>query len=69
MTEAATRRLCADEITALAFAARRQLTRWANKRELQPHEQVQRTALIRAVGVLTDREFTDGCELRRISDC
>jgi hypothetical protein len=69
MTEAPTHRLRADEITALAFAARRQLTRWANRRKLQPREQVQRTALIRAVRVLTDREFADGCELRRSSDC
>jgi hypothetical protein len=64
MSEAPTHRLCGDEIMALTFAARRQLTRWAH-RQLQPHEQARRTALIRAVRVLKDRAFTDGCELRR----
>jgi hypothetical protein len=60
------RRLSGDEIAALAFAARRQLTRWSNRRELQPHEQAQRAALIRAVRVLGDRAFVDGCEVHRI---
>jgi hypothetical protein len=59
------RRLSGDEIKALTFAARRQLTRWANRRELQPHEQAQRTTLIRAVRVLDDRAFAHGCELLR----
>jgi hypothetical protein len=68
MSRAPTHRLCGDEITALTFAARRQLTRWANRPQLRPHEQAKRTALIRAVRVLTDREFADGCELRRITD-
>jgi hypothetical protein len=62
------RRLSGDEITALTFAARRQLTRWANRRELQPHEQAQRTALIAAVGVLGDRAFAHGCDLRAPGD-
>lgn len=58
------RRLSGDEIAALTFAARRQLTRWANRRrELQPHEQAQRTNLIRAVRVLDDRALAQGCEL------
>jgi hypothetical protein len=68
VSEATTHRLRADEITALAFAARRQLTRWANRRQLQPHEQVRRSALIRAVTVLAHRDLARGCELRRISD-
>ncbi len=62
------RRLSGDEIAALTFAARRQLTRWANKREMQPRERAQRTALIRAVRVLEARAFADGCELCDISD-
>jgi hypothetical protein len=60
-----TPRLSGDEIAALTFAARRQLTRWANKRELPPHEQAQRTALIHAVRILGDRAFADGCEVHR----
>jgi hypothetical protein len=62
------RRLSGDEITALTFAARRQLTRWANRRELQPHEQAQRAALVAAVRILGDRAFVDGCDLHRISE-
>jgi hypothetical protein len=58
------RRLSGDEIAALTFAARRQLTRWANRRrELQPHEQARRTALVRAVRILEDKALADGCEL------
>jgi len=56
-----THRLAGDEIAALTFAPRRQLTRWANKREMQPRERAQRTALIRAVRVLEGR----GLERRR----
>jgi hypothetical protein len=59
------RRLSGSEVAALTFAARRQLTRWANRRELQPHERAQRTALIAGVRALEDRAFAvDGCELR-----
>jgi hypothetical protein len=63
-----TRRLSGDEIAAVKFAARRQVTRWANRQELQPHEQAQRTALIRAVRVLEDQAFGDGCELRTVDN-
>jgi hypothetical protein len=62
------RRLSGDEIAALTFAARRQLTRWANRRELQPHEQAQRTALIAAVRVLGHRAFAHGCDVRAPGD-
>jgi hypothetical protein len=58
-----TRRLSADEIAALTFAARRQLTRWANRSDLQPREQVKRATLIRAVRVLDDRVLAHGCRL------
>jgi hypothetical protein len=68
MSQKPTQRLRSEEITALMFAARRQLTRWATRPKLQPHAQTQRTALIRAVRVLEDRAFVDGCEVRRISD-
>jgi len=62
------RRLSGDEIGVLTFAARRQLTRWANRRELQPREHAQRTALISAVRVLEDRAFRHGCELHLVDD-
>jgi hypothetical protein len=57
------RRLTAEQLLALKFAAHRQLARWAGK-PLQPRRQAQRAALIRAVRVLEDRAFTGGCELR-----
>jgi hypothetical protein len=62
-------RLTADELQALKFAAHRQLARYANKGcELQPRERDRRAALIRAVRVLEERAFADGCELRAVSD-
>jgi hypothetical protein len=62
-------RLSGDEIAALTFAARRQLTRWANRRrELQPREPAQRTRLICATRVLEDRAFAHGCEFTPSGD-
>lgn len=52
-------------MSVLKFAAHRQLTRWANKRELSPRQHAQRVALLRAVRVLEDSAFAHGCELRR----
>ena len=63
-----TRRLSGDEIAALTFAARRQLTRWANRSDLRPRDQVQRATLIRAVRVLDDRMLAHGCRLCAISN-
>lgn len=62
------RRLSGDETAALAFAARRQITRWSNRRDLRPREQAQRAALIRAVRIISDKAFAAGCELHRSSD-
>jgi hypothetical protein len=62
------RRLSGVEITALTFAARRQLTRWANRGDLQPREREQRAALVHAVRVLDDRALTGGCELHALGD-
>ncbi len=62
------RRLTSDEIQALRFAAHRQLTRWANKHELHPRQQDRRAALVRAVRILEDMAFGDGCELRTTDD-
>jgi hypothetical protein len=66
MSSDRTRRLSGDEIAVLRFAARRQLTRWANRQNLQPRERRQRTSLIRAVRVLDDRALASGCELRAL---
>lgn len=64
MSEAAARRLSGDEVAVLTFAARRQLTRWANRADLQPRQHEQRTMLIRAVRILEDPALAAGCELR-----
>lgn len=56
------RRLTAEQILALKFAAHRQLARWAGK-PLEPRKQELRNALIRAVRVLEDDAFADGCQL------
>jgi hypothetical protein len=56
------RRLTAEQVLALKFAAHRQLARWAGK-PLQPRRRAQRTALVGAVRALEDRAFAGGCEL------
>jgi len=56
-------RLRGEEVQALRFAAHRQLARWAKKPTLSPHQRTQRTTLKRAVTVLHDPAFADGCEL------
>ncbi|MGI9098859.1 MAG: hypothetical protein ACR2H2_10275 [Solirubrobacteraceae bacterium] len=57
-----------EQILALKFAAHRQLAHWADKPEPQPRQLARRAALIRAVRVLKDRAFTDGCQLHATSD-
>jgi hypothetical protein len=56
-------RFSSDEILALRFAAHRQLARWSKKPTLGPRQRAQRAALKRAVAVLHDPAFADGCEL------
>ena len=64
MTESPTAdRLSHDEVQALKFAAHRQLTRWADKRDLQPHQRAQRAALARAARIVGAQAFARGCEL------
>ena len=63
MTGEPAARLSGDEIVALRFAAHRQLSRWARP-GLSAHQQQKRAALKRAVGVLQERTFARGCELR-----
>jgi len=64
MNDEPTPRLTSDQVLALKFAAQRQLARWSNKRDLSPQQHAQRTALTRAVRILQDQAFADGCELR-----
>jgi hypothetical protein len=64
MSNASAGRLSGEEILALKFAAHRQLARWAKKLSLSPRQHAQRDALKRAVAVLQDQAFADGCELR-----
>jgi hypothetical protein len=59
-----THRLSREEMQALKFAAHRQLARWAKTRPLRLRQQALRTDLVRAVRVLDDQAFADGCELR-----
>jgi hypothetical protein len=64
VSDAPAPRLSRAEITALTFAARRQLTRWARRTDLQPREHEQRATLIRAVRTLELPALAAGCELR-----
>jgi hypothetical protein len=57
-------RLSGEEVRALKFASRRQLSRWTGKLGLSPDQHAQRAALKRAVQVLQDKAFAHGCELR-----
>jgi hypothetical protein len=68
MNEETTQRLSRDEISALKFAAHRQLARWAKRGHLRPRQREQRSALVRAVRILERPALTDGCELRAFSE-
>jgi hypothetical protein len=58
-----TDRLSGEEITALKFAAHRQLARWSSKRALSSHQEAQRNALRSAVRILENNALAHGCEL------
>ena len=64
MSDEVAARLSRDEVMALKFAANRQLSRWAKRLRLSPHQHSQRAALRRAVRVLQDDRFTHGCDLQ-----
>jgi hypothetical protein len=64
MSDEVAARLSIDEVMALKFAAHRQLSRWAKRPRLSPHQHSQRAALRRAVGVLQDDKFAHGCDLQ-----
>lgn len=68
MSSTPARRLTAEQISALLFAARRQLARWSNKTGLSPYQQAQRSELRCAVDILKDRALVGGCELRVSTD-
>jgi hypothetical protein len=55
--------LAADEIRILKFVIRRQLSRWANKRNPTPEQRAQRATLQQILHVLNDDAFVDGCDL------
>jgi len=57
-------RLSGEQVSALKFAAHRQLARWSSKPKLSPHQRDQRSALRGAVRVLQDEALAGGCELR-----
>ena len=64
MTDRPARRLSGEEISALRFAAHRQLARWSNKPRSSPHQHSQHNALKRAARALQDNAFTNGCQLK-----
>jgi hypothetical protein len=64
MSDELAARLSSDEVMALKFAADRQLSRWAKRPRLSPHQHSQRAALRRAVRVLQDDKFAHGCDLQ-----
>jgi hypothetical protein len=63
MSATPARRLTADQIAALRFAAQRQLARWSNKAGLSAHQRAQRSELRCAADILKDRALVGGCEL------
>jgi hypothetical protein len=64
MTGEAGQRLSSEELGALKFAARRQLSRWAKNRDLLPVQRARRDALLSAVRTLADDTLRDGCRLQ-----
>jgi hypothetical protein len=63
-----TQYLSADEMRVLRFAVRRQLTRWANKHDLDAGQQAQRATLQQVLNILEDNAFVGGCDLYVPSD-
>jgi hypothetical protein len=58
-----TQYLSAEEMRVLKFAVRRQITRWANKRNPNTDQRAQRATLQRVLHVLDDNAFAGGCDL------
>lgn len=55
--------LSSDEMRVLKFVVRRQLSRWANKRNPTPEQRAQRAMLQQILHVLEDDAFAGGCDL------
>ena len=55
--------LSADEMRVLKFAVRRQITRWANRRNPNAEQRAQRATLQQVLHVLEDDAFDGGCDL------
>jgi len=55
--------LSADEMRVLKFAVRRQITRWANRRNPNAEQRAQRATLQQVLHVLEDNAFAGGCDL------
>jgi len=55
--------LSADEMRVLKFAVRRQITRWANRRNPNAEQRAQRATLQQVLHVLEDDAFAGGCDL------
>jgi hypothetical protein len=58
-----TQRLSAEEMRVLKFAVRRQLSRWANRRNPSAEQRARRAALHRVLHILKDDAFAGGCDL------
>lgn len=56
-------RLSAEEMRVLKFAVRRQISRWANRRNPSAEQRVQRATLQRVLHILKDDAFAGGCDL------
>jgi hypothetical protein len=55
--------LSAEEMRVLKFTVRRQLSRWANRRNPSAEQRVQRATLHRVLHILDDDAFVGGCAL------
>ncbi len=55
--------LSAEEMQVLKFAVRRQLSRWANKRNPSAERKAERAALQRVLHALDNDAFAGGCDL------
>jgi hypothetical protein len=56
-----TQYLSAEEMRVLKFAVRRQLTRWASRRDPNAEQRAQRATLQRVLQVLEHDAFAKGC--------
>lgn len=60
--------LSREELLAVRFASRRQLSRWANNQPLGARKQPRRDALQAALRILDDPRLARGCHLHPAPD-